>query len=70
MTLPWLSYVEEARDVRDGTDIEMELTFASEMNIFLAKYSLDGVWLGLERMTTQVHGPKIPEDTTLLLFRY
>ncbi|CAM9514327.1 unnamed protein product [Ascophyllum nodosum] len=53
VTLPWLSYVEEARDVRDGTDIEMELTFASEMNIFLAKYSLDGVWLGLERMTTQ-----------------
>ena len=54
MTLPWLSYVEEASDVRDGTDIEMLLTFASQMKIVLAKYSLDGRWLGLEEMSTQV----------------
>lgn len=54
VTLPWLSYVEEASDVRDGTDIEMQLTFASEMRIVLAKYSLDGTWLGLEEMSTQV----------------
>ena len=56
MTLPWLSYVEEASDVRDGTDIEMLLTFASEMRIVLAKYALDGTWLGLEEMSTQVGG--------------
>ena len=55
VTLPWLSYVEEALDVRDGTDIEMQLTFASEMRIVLAKYSLDGEWLGLEEMSTQVY---------------
>lgn len=54
VTLPWLTYVEEASDVRDGTDIEMQLTFASEMRIILAKYSLDGTWLGLEEMSTQV----------------
>lgn len=54
VTLPWLSYAEEASDVRDGTDIEMKLTFASEMRIVLAKYSLDGTWLGLEEMSTQV----------------
>lgn len=54
VTLPWLSYVEGASDVRDGTDIEMQLTFASEMRVVLAKYSLDGKWLGLEEMSTQV----------------
>lgn len=53
MTLPWLSYVEGASDVRDGTDIEMQLTFESEMKLVLAKYSLDGTWLGLEEMSTQ-----------------
>lgn len=54
MTLPWLTYIEEASDVRDGTDIEMQLTFASEMRIILAKYALDGTWLGMEEMSTQV----------------
>lgn len=58
MTLPWLTYVEEASDVRDGTDIEMQLTFASEMKIVLAKYALDGTWLGMEEMSTQVRGCK------------
>ncbi|CAM9754963.1 unnamed protein product, partial [Ectocarpus sp. 6 AP-2014] len=53
VTLPWLTYIEEASDVRDGTDIEMQLTFASEMRIILAKYSLDGTWLGMEEMSTQ-----------------
>lgn len=56
VTLPWLSYVEEASDVRDGTDIEMQLTFASEMRVVLAKYALDGTWLGMEEMSTQVRG--------------
>lgn len=56
MTLPWLSYVEEAPDVRDGTDIEMQMTFDSQMKILLAKYSLDGTWLGMEEMSTQVMG--------------
>ncbi|CAN0523079.1 unnamed protein product [Ectocarpus sp. 8 AP-2014] len=32
----------------------MQLTFASEMRIILAKYSLDGTWLGMEEMSTQV----------------
>ena len=54
VTLPWLEYVEEALDVRDGTDIEMHLTFESEMKIVLAKYGLDGKWLGMEDMSTQV----------------
>lgn len=56
VTLPWLSYIEEASDVRDGTDIEMQLSFASEMRIVLAKYALDGTWLGMEEMSTQVRG--------------
>ncbi|CAM9955725.1 unnamed protein product, partial [Ectocarpus sp. 8 AP-2014] len=55
VTLPWLTYIEEASDVRDGTDIEMQLTFASEMRIILAKYSLDGTWLGMEEMSTQTY---------------
>lgn len=53
VTLPWLSYVEGASDVRDGTDIEMQLTFESDMKLVLAKYSLDGTWLGMEEMSTQ-----------------
>lgn len=51
-----MSYVEEASDVRDGTDIEMQLTFDSQMRIVLAKYALDGTWLGMEEMSTQVTG--------------
>lgn len=54
VTLPWLKYVEEASDVRDGTDIEMEVNFASVMDIVLAKYSLNGTWLSMEAMSTQV----------------
>ncbi len=42
--------------MRDGTDIEMQLTFDSEMKIMLAKFSLDGTWLGMEEMSTQVSG--------------
>lgn len=53
-TLPWLTYVEEAQDIRDNMDIEMGMTFSREIKIVLAKYSLDGTWLGFERMTTQV----------------
>lgn len=54
VTLPWLTYVEEALDVRTSTDIEMLQTFTSEMKIVFAKYSLDGGWLGMEEMSTQV----------------
>ncbi|CAM9300593.1 unnamed protein product [Hapterophycus canaliculatus] len=65
VTLPWLSYVEEAPDVRDGTDIEMQLTFDSEMRILLAKYSLDGTWLGMEELSTQPYycGVEAPDTS-------
>ena len=54
VTLPWLEYSDEALDVRDGTDIEMQFTFSSQIRIVLAKYALDGTWMGFEDMTTQV----------------
>eukprot|EP00752_Nemacystus_decipiens_P003551 g3276.t1 len=65
VTLPWLSYIEEAPDVRDGTDIQMQLTFASEMRIVLAKYSLDGTWRGLEELSTQPYycGVEAPDTS-------
>lgn len=53
VTLPWLEY-SETLDVRDGTDIEMQFTFTSQIRIVLAKYALDGTWIGFEDMTTQV----------------
>lgn len=40
--------------MRDGTDIEMSLSFTTQVQIVLAKYSIEGAWLGLEELTTQV----------------
>lgn len=48
-------------------DIEMEMTFSREMKIVLAKYSLDGAWLGFERMTTQVRDSKLSALERLFL---
>ncbi|CAM9501613.1 unnamed protein product, partial [Discosporangium mesarthrocarpum] len=52
-TLPWLYYLEDSVIVRDSLGLEMEFTFSSQVTLVLAKYSLNGTWLGLEEMTTQ-----------------
>ncbi|CAM9657923.1 unnamed protein product [Choristocarpus tenellus] len=53
-TLPWLYYTDNADIVRELADLEMEFTFSSQLALILAKYALDGTWMGLEEMTTQV----------------
>jgi meckelin len=52
-TLPWLQYGADADTVRGGSGPEMKLSFRSTLEFMLAKYSLDGDFLGFEDMGTQ-----------------
>ncbi len=53
-TLPWLLYNEiSADEIASGTDIDMRVSFNTVLDLKLAKYSLEGEYLGMEPLSTQ-----------------
>eukprot|EP00956_Cyclotella_meneghiniana_P018767 scaffold31598_cov74-Cyclotella_meneghiniana.AAC.5 len=58
-TLPWLYYAGDAEEVVDDRGIQMKMAFnaennaSTEISFKLAKYKLDGTFVGLEDLTNQ-----------------
>ncbi len=52
-TLPWLLYNEVSADeVASGTDIDMNVSFKTVLDLKVAKYSLEGEYLGMAPLST------------------
>eukprot|EP00814_Leptocylindrus_danicus_P000666 CAMPEP_0116009804 /NCGR_PEP_ID=MMETSP0321-20121206/3640_1 /TAXON_ID=163516 /ORGANISM="Leptocylindrus danicus var. danicus, Strain B650" /LENGTH=938 /DNA_ID=CAMNT_0003478815 /DNA_START=538 /DNA_END=3354 /DNA_ORIENTATION=- len=72
--LPWLYYLDEADDITKGREIKMNMSFteksghAHQMKYVLAKYALNGTFMGMEELTNQLfycpdHGNNEPSST-------
>ena len=61
-TLPWLYYAGDAEEVVNDRGIDMKMAFnnadinaSTEISFKLAKYKLDGTFVGIEDLTNQFH---------------
>ena len=58
--LPWLYYLDEADDVTKDRKIKMKMSFteksghAHQMKFLLARYALNGTFMGMEELTNQL----------------
>ena len=70
--LPWLMYRDAAKTVREDRSIKMQVSFvdmigfSSKLDFRLAKYTLDGVFVGIEPLSTQFSYCKMASPSTAM----
>lgn len=69
--MPWLRYREDAEDVQDDRGIAMAIAFTGDgvsrfdtLSFKIARYSLNGTWLGLDDVGTRLQDCTLPPPKT------